>query len=204
MSIVDRLARTGARAAVVAVVSLLCGALTFVAQGFMPDAVSSFANSASGWTLVTVLLLAWAQVRTAPAALMGAASFVLLTLGYAAAAHLRDLAYDPTLFIVVGVVVGPLVGIATSWLRVVSSWRAATGTALLAGIGVGEAAYGLTVVADTTSPVYWALIGLVGLGLLVAMLIRRIRGVLCALLAVVGTGLIAGAFVVAYGRLGAV
>ena len=74
--------------------------------------------------------------------------------------------------------------------------------ALLAGIGVGEACFGLTAVADTTSPVYWTLIGVLALGLLVGMLVRRIRGVLWALSAVAGTGLVAGAFVVAFGRLG--
>jgi hypothetical protein len=54
------------------------------------------------------------------------------------------------------------------------------------------------------APVYWTLAGVIALALLVAMLIRRIRGVLWALLAVVGTGVIAGAFVVAYNRLGGV
>lgn len=44
------------------------------------------------------------------AALLGAASFVLLTLGYSAAAHLRGLFYDPTPFVVVGVAVVPFVG----------------------------------------------------------------------------------------------
>ena len=200
--ITDRLRGTWARTAVVTVVSFLCGVVTFFAQGFLPEAVASFANSASGWTMVTALLLAWARVRTALAALLGAASFVLLTLGYSVAVELRDLSYDPTLFVVVGVVVGPFVGIATSWLRAASSWRTATSTALLAGIGVGEAIYGLTAVADTTSPVYWALVGSVGLALLLVMLMRRIHGVQWALLTVVGTSLVAGAFVVAYGTLG--
>ena len=204
MEVTDSSSRTWARAAFVAVVSFVLGAATFFAQGLLPDAVRSFANSASGWTLVTVLLLTWVQVRSAVAALLGATSFVLLTLGYSAAAQLRDLSYDPTLFMVVGVVVGPFVGIAASWLRAVPSWQAAGGTALLAGIGVGEAAYGLTAVADTTSPVYWVLIGAVALALLVAMLTRRIRGVLWAVLAVIGTCFIAGAFVMAYGMLGGV
>ncbi len=202
--IADRLTAPWARTSVVAVASFLCGASTFFAQGFLPDALTSFANSASGWTLLTVLLLAGAGVRTAVAAPLGAVSFVLLTLGYSAAARRQDLYYDPTLFVVVGVLVGPFVGIATSWLRSAASWRAATGTALLAGIGVGEATYGLTAVADTTSPAYWTLIGAVALSLLVVMLLRRIRGAIWALLAVVGTGVIAGAFVVAYGRLGGV
>ena len=193
---------TWAGAAVVAGSSLLLGAATFFAQGFLPAALTSFANSASGWTSVTVLLLTGIRVRPAIAALLGATSFVLLTVGYAAAAQLRGLYYDPTLFALVGVVVGPFVGIATSWLRAVQPWQAALGTALLAGIGVGEAAFGLTAVADTTSPVYWVLIGAAALALLIAMLIRRIRGVPWKLLAVIGTCVTAGAFVVAYGLLG--
>lgn len=52
------------RAAAVIVVSFLSGMSTFFAQGFLPEAFTSFANSASGWTLVTVLLLAWARVPT--------------------------------------------------------------------------------------------------------------------------------------------
>lgn len=204
MKLAERLSGTWTHVAVVIIVSFLSGMLTFFAQGLLPDAVNSFANSASGWTLVTVLVLAWARVRTAFAAVLGAASFVLLTLGYSASAHLQGLFYDPTLFAVVGVLVGPFVGIATSWLRAESAWKAAAGTALLSGIGLGEGAYGLTMVADTTSPVYWTLVGVIALGLLVAMLIRRIRGVLVALLAVVWTGATAGAFNVAYNALGGV
>ena len=195
---------TWAGAAVVAVSSAVLGAATFHAQGFLPDALTSFANSASGWTSVTVLLLSCVRAGPAVAALLGATSFVLLTLGYSAAAQLQDLFYDPTLFSLVGVVVGPFVGIATSWLRAVHPWQAALGTALLAGIGVGEAVFGLTAVADTTSPVYWVLIGAAALALLIAMLIRRIRGVPWRVLAVIGTCMTAGAFVVAYELLGGV
>lgn len=191
------------RGAVVIAMSFLLGMLTFFAQGLLPDALTSFANSASGWTLVTVLLLAWARLPTAFAAVLGAASFALLTVGYSVAADLQGLYYDPTLFVLVGVVVGPFIGVATSWLRADSAWRAATATALLAGIGVGEAYFGLTAVADTTSPVYWTLIGVIALGLLVGMLARRIRGFPAVLLAVVGTSAIAWAFVVAYSALGA-
>lgn len=197
-------ARTIPRCAVVAAASFLSGALTFFAQGFLPDAVESFANSASGWTLVTVLLLVWAQVRTAVAGLLGALSFILLTVGYSAAAELQDLYYDPTLFALVGVFVGPFVGIAATWLRSASLWRAVAGTVLLAGIAVGEAVYGLTVVADTTSSVYWILIGVVGLALLITMLVHRIHGLLWVVLALVGTIVVAGVFVTAYRGLGGV
>jgi hypothetical protein len=149
-----------------------------------------------------VLLLSWVRVLPAVAALLGAMSFVLLTLGYSAAAQLADLFYDPTLFVLVGAAVGPFVGVATCWLRAVQPSRVAMGTALLAGIGVGEAVYGLTTVADTTSPVYWILIGAASLALLVTVLLRRLRRPPWALLTAVGTGLVAGAFVVSYGALG--
>ena len=193
---------TWARAAVVAASSCLLGACTSVAQGFLPDAVSSFANSASGWTLVTVLLLTGVRAGPAAAALLGAMSFVLLTVGYAVAAQSRGSYYDPTLFALVGVVVGPFVGVATSWLWAVPSWRPALGTALLAGIGFGEAGYGLTTVAGTTSPVYWWLTHAVALALLGTMLLHRIHGMLWRLLVVLGSGLTAAAFLVAYRWLG--
>lgn len=198
----ERQAETWARAAAVVLASFAIGMLTFFAQGILPDALTSFANSASGWTLVTVLLLAWARASTPLAAALGAASFVVLTVGYSASAHLQGLSYDPTVFVVVGVVVGPFVGVATSWLRADSEWRTAAGTALLAGIGLGEAFYGLTAVAETTSPVYWSTIGVVALGLLVVMLVRRIRSTLARGAAVVGAAAVAGAFLSAYSALG--
>jgi hypothetical protein len=184
----------------VVVLSFVLGGLTSWAQGFLPDAFASFANSASGWTVLTALLVYWSRARTAPAAVLGAVSFVLLVLGYMVASEVRGLVYNPLLFSAVGVVVGPFVGIAVSWLRA-TGVRAALGTALLAGIGVGEAAYGLTVVRETTSPVYWTLIGVAGLVLLAGLLVRRIRGALPVALAVGGTAVVAVAFNVGFASL---
>ncbi|MCO7272625.1 MULTISPECIES: DUF6518 family protein [Cellulosimicrobium] len=195
------------RGAVVLAASFLLGGLTSYAQGFLPDAAAPFANSASGWTLLTALLVAWSarapRSRTWHAAVLGAASFVLLTLGYAVAADLRGYFYDPTTFGVVGVVVGPFVGVAAAWL-----WRtgtpAALGTAVLAGIGVGESVYGLTTVVETTGATYWVTIGVVALVLLGGMLARRLRGALPVATAVGGTAVVAAAFVLAYRALGTI
>lgn len=112
----------------------------------------------------------------------------------------RGLYYDPLLFSVVGVVAGPFVGLAASWLRA-DGVRAALGTALLAGIGVGEAVYGLTVVRETTNPVYWAVIGVAGLALLAGQLVRRVRGTLPVAMAVGGTAVVTAAFYLAYSSL---
>lgn len=129
------------RVAVIAALSFLLGAVTSYAQGFLPDTAAPLANSASGWTLLTVSLVFRSRLRAYPAAAAAALSFVLLVLGYTVASDLRGYGYNPLIFAVVGVMVGPFVGMATSWLRA-AGLRAALGTALLAGIGIGESVYG--------------------------------------------------------------
>jgi len=190
------------RSAVVPVASFALGALTSYAQGLLPGALAPLANSVSGWTLVTVVLVAWARPRVGAAAVLGAASFVLLVAGYTAASHVRGLTYDPTRFGVVGLVAGPLVGVAAVWLRA-DGVRAGLATALLAGIGLGEAVYGLTTVADTTGVGYWAAIGVAALVLAAGMLARRLRGAVPVVLGTAGTALVAGVFVLAYRAFGA-
>lgn len=192
--------RPAVRPGIVVVLSFLLGGLTSYAQGFLPDALASFANSASGWTVLTALLVYWSRARAVPAAVLGAVSFVLLVLGYMVASQVRGYVYDPLLFSVVGLVAGPFVGVAASWLRATGA-RAALAVALLAGIGVGEAVYGLTVVRESTSPVYWSAIGVAGLALLAGVVVRRVRGSLPVLLAVGGTAVVAAAFYVAYSSL---
>ncbi|MGL5850495.1 MAG: DUF6518 family protein [Phycicoccus sp.] len=189
--------------AVVAViaVSFVVGGMTSWAQGLLPQALGSFANSASGWTIVTVALVYAARLDLPWSAVSGAASFLVLVLGYTVASDLRGLYYSPILFGIVGVVVGPFVGTAAGWLHR-ESWRAHTGAALLGGICVGEATYGLTVVRETTSWVYWAIAGLLGVALVATVVLRRpapVRVVAAGLLAFV---LVAAAFVVAFVLLG--
>ncbi len=104
------------RAGLVAVLSFALGFLTSCAQGFLPDAFASFANSASGWTQLTALLVCWSRLTGGPAAVLGAVSFMLLVLGYTAAPEVRGFSYSPLLFSVVGVLAGPFVGVAASWL----------------------------------------------------------------------------------------
>jgi hypothetical protein len=187
--------------------SFLLGGLTSYAQGFLPDAAAPFANSASGWTVLTALLVAWAardpRARTWHAAVLGAASFVLLVLGYMVAADLRGFVYDPMTFGVVGVIVGPFVGVGAAWLRA-AGVRAALGAALLAGIGLGESVYGLTTVVETTGAEYWVAIGIVSLALLGVMLLRSLRGALLVALSTAGAAAVAGTFVLAYRALGTI
>jgi hypothetical protein len=149
----------------VVLVSLLLGGATSFAQTFLPDALRPFANSASGWTLLTALAVTLCRARTAPSVLFGAASFASLVLGYQFVSGLRGFPTDETLFLIIGLVVGPFVGVAASWLRR-GGWRAILGCGILAGIALGEAAYGLILVSESTGWFYWTLIAVVGLALL--------------------------------------
>jgi hypothetical protein len=47
----------GVRLAVVVAVSLVLGGLTSFAQGVLPDELRPLANSASGWTILTALIV---------------------------------------------------------------------------------------------------------------------------------------------------
>ncbi|MGV8910124.1 MAG: DUF6518 family protein [Propionicimonas sp.] len=189
------------RVAAVSVASFLLGMLTFSAQGFLPDAWRSFANSASGWTLLTALLVFGSRASTKLAAVLGALSFVLLVLGYTAGAQLHGLSYSPVLFGAVGLVVGPFVGVSAEWLRH-RGLHGALGTALLSGIFTGEAFYGLTAIADSTRPEYWVAIGGVGIILLIGMVSRRLRGWVPVTVSILGTAAVAAAFLAAYKALG--
>ena len=187
------------RVGVVLAASVLLGGLTSWAQGVLPQQAAPFANSASGWAVLTVALVVLSRTGGWRAAALGAASFVLLVLGYTAASHLRGLAYSPVLWGTVGLVTGPFVGLAAAWLRTTGR-TAALGTAAVAGILVGDGVFGLTHVADTTGVTYWVTIGVAGVALLVGMAVRRLRECGTVLLATVGTLAAAAALVVVLPR----
>lgn len=186
---------------VVAGLSLLLGAATSFAQTFLPDALRPFANSASGWTLLTAGAVAASHARTRPSAVFGAASFVALVLGYQFTSTLRGFPTSETLFLVIGVIVGPFVGVAASWLRHAGA-RAAIGCGVLSGIALGEGAYGLIQISATTGWIYWTLVTIAGLALLVATLLRGPRTPRAGLLTVGLTALVAVSFFFSYTTIG--
>jgi hypothetical protein len=158
-----------ARSVVVVVVSFLLGAS--LAQGLLPAALAPFANSTSGWTILTALLVWAARRGLVLSAVLGAASFIALVSGYTFVSNLRGFYFSPLFWSVVGVVAGPVVGVAAAALHR-RGWELAVGAGVLAGILLGDAAYGLTVVVATTGWVYWALSAAVGAALLVVVGVR--------------------------------
>lgn len=142
--------------------SLVLGGLTSFAQGVLPDGLRSFANSPSGWTLLTVIMISLRRPRLLPAAWLGAVSFVCLVLGYTLVSELRGLTYSPLSWGAVGLVAGPVIGWSTAAAFDSRPFLRVLGSSLLAGVAITDAVYGLTVVADTTSPVYWLIAGAAG------------------------------------------
>lgn len=117
-----------------------------------------------------------------PSALLGAASFVALVLGYTAVSSLRGYYFSPLFWSAVAVLAGPFVGAAASALHQRGRWAAA-GAGLLAGILLGDCGFGLTTVSATTGRSYWVLVGALGVGLLVTVAVGRLRTIRLILLA---------------------
>lgn len=181
--------------------SFVIGGLESFAQQFLPAALSPLANSASGWTIVTALLVFFSRVRTGWAAVLGGVSMVLLVCGYALVSTWRGYYYDPLMWSLIGAVVGPFVGVAAAWLHE-SRWRAALGTGLLTGIGFGEAVYGVVAISATTGLTYWIVVAALAATLLVVMLVRRIRGILPILVTLAVAVAVALAFLLTFAGFG--
>ncbi len=154
--------------------SVVLGGATSFAQGLFPEGLRPFANSASGWTILTVVMVWVARRALRWSALLGAVSFVALVLGYTVVSNMRGFYFSPVFWSVVGVVVGPWVGVAAAALHQRGRW-AAVGTGLLSGVLLGDSFYGISVVMATTGWVYWTVAGVLGAALLVSMAVRRLR-----------------------------
>lgn len=159
----------------VALAALVLGGLTSPAQGALPDALSSFANSAGGWTLLTFAIV-WA-VRTPLwlSAVLGAVGFVLLVEGYRLVSEWRGYDYGEPftgMFTIIGVLAGPIVGAAAALVRHPNPLWRGIAIAPVAAVLIGEGVFGLTVVGDTTSPVYWTVQMVIGVALTLLIVLR--------------------------------
>lgn len=198
--VVPPLVRIGTEGLVLAGAALLLGGLTSFAQGVLPGVLRPLANSASGWTIPAALLVWALREGAGVAAVLGALAFELLVLGYMLVSQLRGIADSEVAFLLIGVTGGPIVGAAAAWLHE-RRWRPAVGAGVLAGVLLGDAAWGLGVVVASTGWVYWAVVAALGVVLLVAVAIGRglrARELLLAVAATLGTAL---AFLAVYALL---
>jgi hypothetical protein len=176
-------------------VGVAAGAVTSLLQGQLRP-LDPFASSAGSWSAIAALLAARTR-RPGFAVLVGVLVLWSLMGGYLLATELRDLSMSSTFvpfWLVCGALGGPFMGLAGSWLRHDTAWRAALAVAALARLLLGEAVYGLTVLAATTGATYWVLQTAVSLALLVGWAVRRRPDTRWLALAVAGTAAGAGSF----------
>jgi hypothetical protein len=106
---------------------------------------------------VLAVALIWWQRRGMPAsALLGAAAFTGLSVGYALVSTARGFSFDPVFWVIVGLVAGPVVGAATAMARQRRSTVGVIGAGTLAGLVAGDGLSGLVTVSDTTGWEYWS------------------------------------------------
>lgn len=178
---------------------LLVGVLTSFGQTFLPPELHALANSAGSWSAAAFLLaLPNREVRLG--ALLGAVALGAMLAGYELATIARGFGVSRSVLVfwaLAAVVVGPVLGVGAAWVRGDDSRRIALGVAPLGGILIGEAIYGLTLVADTTFGPYWVVQAIVGLGC-VGWVGVRTRSLPTTLACATVTAVVATAFVVAY------
>ncbi|WP_370013524.1 DUF6518 family protein [Nocardiopsis sp. Huas11] len=183
----------------VAAAALGLGVLTSYAQGVLPHGLAPLANSSGSWSLAAFLLAATVRGgRTA--AVAGPVALLMTVLGYDLGSLLRG--FDASLgftafWLVAAVVVGTFLGLGGHALRHGTA-LAPLGAGAMGGVLVGEGAYGLLAIADTTSPVYWTGSAVAGVALVVraaAARFPRVRPALTAAATCAGT---AALFVVVY------
>ena len=147
------------QAALVAFGGFVIGCLTSVGQGVLPFALSPLANSAGAWSLAAfALTLGNREPRRG--VILGVAALASMLAGYVVTSTVRGFPVGSSLLLFWGlasVVVGPVLGVGAAWVRGSSPIRISAGGAAIAGILVGEGAYGLTLIADSTPAGYWAM-----------------------------------------------
>lgn len=171
--------------------SLAAGAATSFGQGWLPPEAGSLANSAGPWCAIAFLS---ALVAGRAAAALASASLALAALvaGYYLTSVLSGFPVGMRTVVFWGLaalVAGPVLGLAAYEVRHGRGLPVAAACGVPVGLLVGEGAYGLVVVADTTYPPYWwaeVLAGVVLLAVLGAVRLRRPRALASAVAAAAG------------------
>ena len=159
-------------------IALALGALTNLGQAWLPQSSASLANSGASWAAVA-FMLALLATGTGRAILWGLLGLAGLVGGYYLTAISRHVPESPAsirFWMLAAVIIGPLLGLAASWVRRGSPVTAALGAGAAAGLLGGESVYGLTTIAGTTSSRYWTIqlaVAVVLLGTLDAWRVRE-------------------------------
>src|SRR5687768_978511 len=111
----------------VIVIGFSFGMLTAYGQAFLPNSLTSLANSSGSWSMLAFLIALRAH-NVWISALSGTLTFFALLAGYIISNEIRGYSAGSSLIIfwgVAGVLVGPFLGLSAHWVRRDSSWLAA-------------------------------------------------------------------------------
>jgi hypothetical protein len=192
------------RGVLTVVAAFVLGGLTSLGQQFLPEHLHSLSNSAGSWTAICFALLVLSRIRGWRAAGLGILVFIALNEGYGLVTRLKGFSYSILFenpWTIIAIVIGPIIGLAASWVQSKRPALVALGAAAPATVLVGEGIYGLLYVSDTTSPIYWTASIIVGAVFVIVMAIVRVRRVGWGLLSIVLTAIGAALFVLAYSGL---
>jgi len=159
-------------------IAVTAGVLTPFGQQFLPEEVSSVANASGSWTMVGLLAVYLSRARGVLAAVLGIVALLALNVTYGAVSSARGYPYSAgldSMWTYVAVVAGPLVGLCAAWLHGSAPRLVALAVAVPSAVLVGEGVYGLTQVADSTSPVYWWLQIAGGVAFVAVVSMRMLR-----------------------------
>lgn len=159
----------------VLVTAALWGGLTSFGQEYLPDELRSFANASGPWFTAVLASIVIARPRLWLAITLGALGLIVMNEAYGVVSRWRGFPYGgglTSIWNLIAVAVGPVAGIAATWLRTSRPVLVALGAAAPAAVFIGEGLYGLTAISDTTSPVFWSIELAAGIALVVVAAIR--------------------------------
>lgn len=189
---------------IVLVAVAVTGSLTSFGQQFLPDELRSLANASGPWFAVVMAALVVARPRPVLAIILGALGLMVMNEAYGVVSRWRGSFYGgglSSMWNQIALLVGPVAGIAATWLRSPRPVLVALGASAPAAVLIGEGLFGLTVVTDTTSPVFWTIELAAGIGLVVVTAVTRLRTIGAIGVLVLASALGAGLFYVVYSRL---
>lgn len=182
-----RTAQMAARLTLAAALGLAAGALTQWSVVHLPASLEPLSNTAAPWVLIA-FAVALTGRGMGESLVLAVVTLITLVLGFYVAQEIRGWAvslHQVEFWSVTSVVMGPLIGLAASWVRDAGSVAGAIGAGVVGGLLVGEAVHGLTALRFTSSPGYWDVQFILGVVLaLVATLWRSRRRLLASVPAV--------------------
>jgi len=171
-------------------VGLLVGAATAIGQGFLPGQWNTLVNSGAIW-LIPVFLMGSRETRPGMSAVVGVLTLLATVAGYYGTAALRGAPismFPVAVWVGVGVIAGPLYGLAGRWARGDNPITRVAGVAMLCSVLLGEGFY-LTLVLHY----YWSGGAMILAGVAALFLLSRRADVVRTLIVMVLFSAIAAA-----------